>query len=68
MFSGLLPAVRTAFLSFKRSLNLVTSGRCGAAYYDPIKCMIYVLEDTQETTHYELTTMRTSAFLFSDLL
>ncbi|KAJ7819398.1 DNA mismatch repair protein MutS [Mycena olivaceomarginata] len=65
MFSGLLPAVRTAFLSFRRSLNLVASGRCGAAYYDPIKCMIYVLEDTQETTHYELTTMRTPDVLLT---
>ncbi|KAJ7935731.1 DNA mismatch repair protein MutS [Mycena leptocephala] len=32
-------------------------GRVGCAYYDPIKCMIFVLEDTQETTHFELTTM-----------
>ncbi|KAJ7505221.1 muts domain V-domain-containing protein [Mycena galericulata] len=32
-------------------------GRLGCAYYDPIKCMIYVLEDTQETAHFELTTM-----------
>ncbi|KAJ7761594.1 DNA mismatch repair protein MutS [Mycena maculata] len=31
-------------------------GRVGCAYYDPIKCMIYVLEDTQETAHFELTT------------
>ncbi|KAJ6508696.1 muts domain V-domain-containing protein [Mycena sanguinolenta] len=32
-------------------------GRIGCAYYDPIKCMVFVLEDTQETAHYELTTM-----------
>ncbi|KAJ7134704.1 DNA mismatch repair protein MutS [Mycena epipterygia] len=32
-------------------------GRVGCAYYDPIKCMIYVLEDSQETVHFELTTM-----------
>ncbi|KAJ6559109.1 DNA mismatch repair protein MutS [Mycena vulgaris] len=32
-------------------------GRIGFAYYNPIECMIYVLEDTQETTHFELTTM-----------
>ncbi|KAF7314371.1 DNA mismatch repair protein 5 [Mycena kentingensis (nom. inval.)] len=32
-------------------------GRVAAAYYDPVKCTIYVLEDTQETRHYELTTM-----------
>ncbi|KAJ6585066.1 DNA mismatch repair protein MutS [Mycena capillaripes] len=32
-------------------------GRVGCAYYDPIKCMIFILEDTQETAHFELTTM-----------
>ncbi|KAJ7069760.1 DNA mismatch repair protein MutS [Mycena amicta] len=32
-------------------------GRVACAYYDPVKCIIYVLEDTQETRHYELTTM-----------
>ncbi|KAF8158870.1 muts domain V-domain-containing protein [Mycena galopus ATCC 62051] len=35
----------------------ISSGRVGAAYYDPIKCTVFVLEDTQETKHYELTTM-----------
>ncbi|KAJ7147040.1 DNA mismatch repair protein MutS [Mycena crocata] len=37
--------------------KIVNSGRVGCAYYDPIKCMIYALEDTQETAHFELTTM-----------
>ncbi|KAJ7784480.1 DNA mismatch repair protein MutS [Mycena metata] len=32
-------------------------GRIGCAYYDPVKCMIFYLEDTQETSHFELTTM-----------
>ncbi|KAJ7016657.1 DNA mismatch repair protein MutS [Mycena alexandri] len=32
-------------------------GRIGCAYYDPVKCMIFCLEDTQETAHFELTTM-----------
>ncbi|KAJ7675742.1 DNA mismatch repair protein MutS [Mycena polygramma] len=32
-------------------------GRVGCAYYDPVKCMIYILEDSQETAHFELTTM-----------
>ncbi|KAJ3837138.1 muts domain V-domain-containing protein [Lentinula raphanica] len=31
--------------------------RVGMAYYDPIKCMIYVLEDTEETSHFDLTKM-----------
>ncbi|KAJ7175937.1 muts domain V-domain-containing protein [Mycena filopes] len=33
------------------------SGRIGCAYYDPVKCMIFCLEDTQETAHFELTSM-----------
>lgn len=33
------------------------SGRVGCAYYDPIKCSLYVLEDTQETVHFDLTKM-----------
>ncbi|KIK91641.1 hypothetical protein PAXRUDRAFT_796689 [Paxillus rubicundulus Ve08.2h10] len=32
-------------------------GRLGCAYYDPIKCTVYVLEDTQEDAHYDLTKM-----------
>ncbi|KII86749.1 hypothetical protein PLICRDRAFT_164045 [Plicaturopsis crispa FD-325 SS-3] len=32
-------------------------GRVGCAYYDPVKCIIYVLEDTQETPHFDLTRM-----------
>ncbi|KAK7048433.1 muts 5 [Favolaschia claudopus] len=31
-------------------------GRIGAAYFDTVKSMAFVLEDTQETAHYELTT------------
>lgn len=42
------------------------SGRVACAYYDPIKCMIYVLEDTQETLRFELTKMRQS-FLVSSI-
>ncbi|KAL1744418.1 DNA mismatch repair protein MutS [Schizophyllum fasciatum] len=30
-------------------------GRMACAYYDPVKCIIYVLEDTQETPHLDLT-------------
>ena len=33
------------------------SGRIGCAYYDPVKCIVYVLEDTQEGAHYDLTKM-----------
>ncbi|KAJ7644219.1 DNA mismatch repair protein MutS [Roridomyces roridus] len=31
-------------------------GRLGCAYYDPLKCVIYILEDSHETSHFELTT------------
>ncbi|KAI0061404.1 hypothetical protein BV25DRAFT_1870738 [Artomyces pyxidatus] len=34
------------------------SGRIGCSYYDPVKCLVYVLEDTQEDgSHYDLTKM-----------
>ncbi|KAF8442923.1 DNA mismatch repair protein MutS [Boletus edulis BED1] len=33
------------------------NGRIGCAYHDPVKCVVYVLEDTQEGTHYDLTKM-----------
>ncbi|KAI0052711.1 hypothetical protein FA95DRAFT_1664395 [Auriscalpium vulgare] len=29
----------------------------GCSYYDPLKCLIYVLEDTQEGSHFDLTRM-----------
>ncbi|KAG9315778.1 DNA mismatch repair protein mutS [Chiua virens] len=32
-------------------------GRIGCAYYDPAKGVVYVLEDTQEGAHYDLTKM-----------
>ncbi|KIK69506.1 hypothetical protein GYMLUDRAFT_66815 [Collybiopsis luxurians FD-317 M1] len=31
--------------------------RVGMAYYDPVKCRIYVLEDTEETSYFDLTKM-----------
>ncbi|KAG1745988.1 DNA mismatch repair protein MutS [Suillus paluster] len=33
------------------------SGRVAGAYYDPIRCIVYVLEDTQEDAHLDLTNM-----------
>ncbi|RDB18026.1 MutS 5 [Hypsizygus marmoreus] len=32
-------------------------GRLGCAYYDPVKCVLYVLEDTQESPHFDLIDM-----------
>ncbi|KAF8073753.1 DNA mismatch repair protein MutS [Lyophyllum atratum] len=37
--------------------KLIRSGRVGYAYYDTVKCVLYVLEDTQESPHFDLTTM-----------
>ena len=34
------------------------SGFLGAAYFDPIKCVIRVVEDTLETSHFDTTNMR----------
>ncbi|KAG7088348.1 hypothetical protein E1B28_012352 [Marasmius oreades] len=31
--------------------------RIGAAYYDPIKCIVYTLHDTAESSHFDLTNM-----------
>ncbi|KAK0187908.1 DNA mismatch repair protein MutS [Armillaria mellea] len=36
-------------------LILPPSGRVGVAYYDPVKCTVYVLEDTQESQYFDLT-------------
>ena len=41
-----------------RTLIPWQSGHVACAYYDPSKRLLYVLEDTQETLHYDLTRMR----------
>ncbi|KAK7469304.1 hypothetical protein VKT23_003788 [Stygiomarasmius scandens] len=33
------------------------NNRVGVAYYDPSKCIIYIVEDTEETSHFDLTRM-----------
>ncbi|KAG1765597.1 DNA mismatch repair protein MutD [Suillus placidus] len=33
------------------------SGRVAGAYYDSVRCIVYVLEDTQEDVHFDLTNM-----------
>ncbi|KAF9242539.1 muts domain V-domain-containing protein [Melanogaster broomeanus] len=55
-------ATRFHFCSFLAIIQICLTafcqqGRLGCAYYDPIKCVIYVLEDTQEGVHHDLTTM-----------
>ncbi|KIK07942.1 hypothetical protein K443DRAFT_128726 [Laccaria amethystina LaAM-08-1] len=36
---------------------MIRSGRVACAYYEPMKGLLYVLEDTQETPHFDLTRM-----------
>ena len=36
----------------------IYSGRIGCAYYDPVQCKIFVLEDTEERAPYDLMTIR----------
>lgn len=48
-------ATSILFADFARSND--ASGRVGFAYYDPVKCTMFVLEDTEETPHFDLTKM-----------
>ncbi|OBZ71456.1 Prohibitin-2 [Grifola frondosa] len=41
--------------SFTSCAECAHHGRIGCAYYDPIKCTVYVFEDTQENQHFDLT-------------
>ncbi|KAG6837182.1 hypothetical protein H0H93_013409 [Arthromyces matolae] len=41
---------------------LAACGHLGCAYYDASKGVLYVLEDTQDSPHFDLTTMRSSLF------
>ena len=36
-------------------------GRLGSAYFDPMKETVYILEDTEENNHFDLTTSSKSA-------
>lgn len=44
-------------------LLMSVSGRAACAYFDPVKARIYVMEDTQETGHYDLIRMGVSLSL-----
>jgi hypothetical protein len=56
----MVSTVREIFLAhvYLHMHQLNDSGRVGGAYYDPVKCLVYVLEDTQDTPHFELAKMR----------
>jgi DNA mismatch repair protein MSH5 len=41
-------------------MPLFQRGRIGCAYYNPVNFLIYVLEDTQETAHFDVTKTRQS--------
>jgi hypothetical protein len=46
-------------INISNAYNCMCSrGRIAGAYYDPVKCIVYVLEDTQEGAHFDLTNMR----------
>lgn len=41
-------------------LTRTVRGRLGAAFYDRAKCTMYLVEDTIESAHYDLSHMRKS--------
>ncbi len=45
------------FLYVLLGFQLHLSGRIGCAYYEPATRILYVLEDTQEASHFDLTRM-----------
>lgn len=46
-------------INISNAYNRICSrGRIAGAYYDSIRCIVYVLEDTQEDPHFDLTNMR----------
>jgi hypothetical protein len=61
VFGSLLPTVRVyRDENYKSSQwQQIRSGRVGCAYYDPVECILYVMEDTQDSGHYDLTRMST---------
>ena len=42
----------------QNTIFFVKRGRIGCAYYDPVNSLIHVLEDTQETAHFDVTKSR----------
>ncbi|KAG1881991.1 DNA mismatch repair protein MutS [Suillus tomentosus] len=38
-------------------VKFLKEGRVAGAYYDSVRCIVYVLEDTQEDVHFDLTNM-----------
>ncbi|KIK45627.1 hypothetical protein CY34DRAFT_22463 [Suillus luteus UH-Slu-Lm8-n1] len=41
----------------RTSKRVRSRGRIAGAYYDSVRCIVYVLEDTQEDVHFDLTNM-----------
>ena len=51
-------------MSLRTNRVIHSSGSLGAAYFDPIKYVVRVVEDTLETSHFDSMTMRASAGKF----
>jgi hypothetical protein len=54
---SIMSAVRVVSFNLLISLRPFPSGRIGCAYYEPVQSTIYVLEDTAESLHFDLTRM-----------
>ncbi|KAK7681540.1 hypothetical protein QCA50_015272 [Cerrena zonata] len=58
--SGDEETVETSESEIREEVCLAIScqfGRVGCAYYDPKLCKVFIFEDSQENTHYDLTSM-----------
>lgn len=64
--SALQLLVFSNFFHFEECVRLCStyaySGRIGCAYYDPVQCKIFVLEDTEERAPYDLMAIRSVTF------
>jgi hypothetical protein len=46
----------------KHDIHNCYRGRIGCAFYDSVTCVVYVLEDTEESPHFDFTMMRLGLF------
>lgn len=68
VFGHLLSAVRIIrFLPFLTPIVWHGRGRIGCAYYDSINCRLYVMEDSQDSVHYDLMHVGKQAWFISSL-
>lgn len=55
MLSGHMPVVCALPCPEEPLSHHINSGRVACAYYDPLKCAVFFLEDTPENGHFDLT-------------